>query len=181
MQVFPVISSTISADALIQFVKDAYGFDGSITCRLLKTGINHSYLINAGEQKFVFRIYSLDWRSKAEIEEEIRLLALLKDGGIPISYAIPCTDGSYIQALNAPEGVRYGVLFSFAEGEKILNLSAGVHYTIGRTMAQMHQLTEGLSLKRITYTANVMLQQSLEQLQKFLPTDTDEMQWMLST
>ncbi|RFZ92018.1 aminoglycoside phosphotransferase [Mucilaginibacter conchicola] len=180
MHTFPVISSTISADALAPFVAEAYNLEVN-TCKLLKTGINHSYLIKAGEQKFVFRIYSLDWRSKTEIAEEIRLLNLLRDNGIPVSYAIHDTCGNHIQELNAPEGMRYGVLFSFAEGEKLLNLSADVHHTIGRTMAQMHQLTEGLTLQRVTYTADVMLQQSLQQLKKYLPADTEEMQWMLST
>lgn len=182
MNHFPVISSIISPDHLAQFVQDAYGFNTGITCKLLKAGVNHSYLINDQVgQKYIFRVYSFGWRTRPEIEEELRLLDLLKDNNIPVSYALPDTNGVYIQEIHAPEGMRYGVLFTYADGEKLLNFPADVHYSIGRTMAQIHQLTEHLPLARPTYTAELMLQRSIEQIKNFLPANSDEMQWMLST
>ena len=89
--------------------------------------------------------------------------------------------GNYIQELSAPEGVRYGVLFSFAEGEKHLNFSADLHFKVGETMARIHQVTHNLQLQRVQYTPKIVLQDSFEQIKEFLPADTEEMQWMLST
>jgi len=181
MQNFPVISSILSATHVGLFLQDRYHFSANATCKLLKTGINHSYLITDGERKFVFRLYSLNWRSQTEIGEEIRLLNLLRDNNVPVSYTLKDAAGDYLQELNAPEGNRYGVLFSFAEGEKHLNFSTGLHYKIGETMARIHQVTHNLQLQRISYTPQVLLQDSFERLKQFLPADTDEMQWMAST
>ena len=181
MSIFPVTSSIVSAGHLAVYVQDVYGHDVGTTCTLLKTGINHTYLIKKdGGQKFVFRLYSLNWRSRVEIEEEIRLLNLLRDNQIPVSYPIADTDGSFIQQIQAPEGIRFGVLFSFAEGDKHLNFSADLHYKVGQTMARIHGLTQDLELQRITYTPKVLLQDPFIYLNRFLPAGSAESDWMLS-
>lgn len=154
--------------------------DSNMSCRLLKTGINDSYLIISGEVKYVFRVYSLGWRSEREIEEEIRLLNLLKENGIPLSYPIADADANYIQEFAAPEGKRYGVMFSFAKGEKLLNFPGAVHFKVGAIMAEMHQLTINLKLERANYSPQIILTDSFEQLAKFISRDTEEMIFMSS-
>ena len=181
MQSFPVISSILSAAHLNFFLQDKYGFRQSSSCKLLKAGINHSYLIIDGDNKYVFRVYSLNWRTKEEIEEELRLLNLLRQDGVPVSYPIADEHDEYIQQLNAPEGDRFGVMFSFAEGDKLLNFPADVHYKAGEMMARLHASTQGLTLKRTTYTPQVLLIDPFVHLAKFLPADSDEIAWMLST
>jgi Ser/Thr protein kinase RdoA (MazF antagonist) len=180
MQKFPVISSTLSANHIGLLVTKKYGFAGPISCILLKTGINHSYLIEHETSKFVFRIYSLNWRSDVEIQEEIRLLNLLKEMEISVSFPIKDVDDDYIQYLEAPEGSRQGVLFSFAEGDKQLNFSADLHFKVGETIAKIHQATLNFTLERTNYTPEVVLKDSLLYLNRFLPADLDEMAWMRS-
>lgn len=181
MPIFPVSNSTLSAAHAGLFVKDKYALGAGTTCKLLKTGINHSYLIKDGDDKFVFRIYSLNWRMVTEIAEEIRLLNLLKGGGLSVSYPLTDANNNYIQQLNAPEGDRLGVLFSFAKGDKMLNLSAELHHNVGQTMARIHQFSENLALQRVTYTPEVLLVDPFKYLNDFLPAGSDEMAWMLST
>jgi len=180
LETFPVTNSTLSAIHLGAFLRSKYSLDGNASCRLLKTGINGTYLIISGGVKYVFRIYSLNWRSEKEIEEEIRLLNLLKGSNIPVSYPITDTTGNYIQELAAPEGKRYGVMFSFAKGEKLLNFSADIHYKIGGIMAEIHNLTMDFNLDRVTYLPDVVLVDSFEYLKKFIAIDTDEMIFMTS-
>lgn len=179
MQSFPVSSSILSPAHLAQFLQKTYSFSSDTTCQLLKAGINHSYLVSDGANKAVFRIYSLNWRARTDILEEIRLLNLVKDAQISVSYPMPDATGNYIQVLNAPEGPRFGVLFSFAEGEKLLTFPEDIHYKIGQIMARFHQLTH--TLDRVTYTAKTLLVDSMEKFRPFLPADTSEMQFMLST
>ncbi|CAN5235892.1 phosphotransferase enzyme family protein [soil metagenome] len=181
MNNFPVTNSTLSAPYLCFFVQEKYDFSENTACRLLKTGINDTYLINVSSTKYVLRIYSLNWRTETEILEEIRLLNLLKNNGIPVSYPIADLNGNYVQALNAPEGNRFGVLFSFAEGEKLLNFSAELHCKAGEIMAKMHEVTCNLKLDRVEYTPGVILSDSFEHLKKFLSAATDEMEFMSST
>ncbi|HTK18262.1 MAG TPA: phosphotransferase, partial [Mucilaginibacter sp.] len=162
------------------FLQNKYGLDSNVSCRLLKTGINDSYLISSGDDKYVFRVYSLNWRSEKEIGEEIRLLNLLKENGIPVSYPIADTAGNYIHEFAAPEGKRYGVMFSFAKGDKMLNLTVDVHFKIGGIMAEIHRLTMDLNLNRVTYSPDVILVESFEHLKKFISIEIDEMIFMTS-
>jgi Ser/Thr protein kinase RdoA (MazF antagonist) len=181
MSTFPVTSSIVSKTHLAQFLQPLYNLSPATTCTLLKAGVNHSYLVTDGSTKAIFRLYSLNWRTEVEIAEELRLLTLLNRNGIPVSYPLPDIKGTCIQTLEAPEGARSGVLFSFAEGEKRLTFSADLHYTLGQIMARFHQLTQNLTLNRVTYTPERLLVDSLTQLPDFLSAETDEMKFMLDT
>jgi Ser/Thr protein kinase RdoA (MazF antagonist) len=178
MQYFPVVCSTLSSAQLSVFLQQQYNLGAGTTCRLLRAAINHAYLVTDGEHKYVFRIYSLNWRSTTEIKEEIRLLQLLLENDIPVSYAIPDPTGNYLQQLLAPEGLRWGVLFSYARGEKILGYDTAMHYTVGGIMARMHQVTQHLLLERTTYTSQVLLVDPFELVKQFISIDTEEMQFM---
>jgi len=180
LETFPVTNSTLSAKHLASFLQSKYNLDSNASCRLLKTGINDSYLITSSDVKYIFRVYSLNWRSEKEIGEEIRLLNLLKENDIPVSYPITDTAGNYIHEFAAPEGKRYGVMFSFAKGEKLLNIPTDVHFKIGQIMAKMHQITANLKLERVNYSSKIILIDSFEQLKKFISVDTSEMVFMSS-
>ena len=130
--------------------------------------------------KYVYRVYSLNWRTRTEILEEIRLLNLLHSNHIPVSYPLLNIHGEYIEELKAPEGLRFGVLFTFARGEKLLNFPADLHFKAGEIMAKMHRLTNSIKLDRVNYTPGVILEDSFEHLKKFLPAGTAEMDFMVS-
>jgi Ser/Thr protein kinase RdoA (MazF antagonist) len=97
-----------------------------------------------------------------------------------VSYALADSSGGYVQELAAPEGMRLGVLFSYAAGEKLIDAPDEVHHMIGRQMALMHGYTEGFGLKRVSYTPEVLLCESFRYLEPFLPADTAEMSFMRS-
>lgn len=178
---FPVSNSNLSATHLALFLHQKYALSKGTECRIIKAGINDTYLVTDGLQKFVFRIYSLNWRSKEEISEEIRLLNLLKENNIAVSYPLPDTENNYIQTLNAPEGQRFGVLFTYATGEKLHIIPAEAHFRIGQLMARLHQVTQQLRLNRIDYTTEVLLTAPLKKISGFLSDDSEEMHFMQRT
>jgi len=178
---FSVVSSILSSSGIAKFVRDKYSLAASTTCRLLKTGINHTYRIDNENESFIFRIYSYNWRIKEEIKEELNLLQLLKKNDISISYPIADTSGNFIQTIRAPEGLRFAVLFSFAKGHKILNYNKETHFEVGKLMAKIHSLTKGLEQKRINYTPETLLNKPLENIRKFLSEETSEMQFLIAT
>ncbi|NBA87439.1 phosphotransferase [Emticicia sp. CRIBPO] len=181
MSHFAVSNSTLSANELGIFLKQRFALPENTTCKLLKTGINHTYLVDAGHQKFIYRVYSYQWRTEMEILEEIRLLEELKAHDIPVSYALKDAEGQYIQILDAPEGQRSGVMFSYAAGEKLLNFPKELHEKIGEIMAQMHKVTHDLSLKRVNYGTETLLSEPLKYISQFLSAEADEMGFLLST
>ena len=171
---FPVSSSILSAAHLADFIKVRYQLSENTTARLLKAGVNHSYLVTDGANKFVYRVYSLAWRSVREIEEEINLLLLLKEQGIPVSYPVADPANQYIQEMPAPEGMRYGLLFSYAPGSKILSYSTDIHYRVGVAMANMHKITQGLTLERVTYDSGLMHTEAVQRISPFIDNKSDE-------
>lgn len=177
----PVISSILSPEALAAFVREKYALAENTNCRLLKAGVNHTYRMDSGTESFVFRIYSYNWRTEEEITEELNLLQLLKQHNISVSYPVPDSSGKFIQTVQAPEGIRFAALFSYAAGHKIHNYSSEAHFEIGKLMANIHKLTNGLEQKRVTYTPEILLKEPIEQIRKFLPGETEEMQFLVTT
>jgi len=177
---FPVTNSNLSATHLGLFLQENYALSKDAKCQIIKAGINDTYLITDDNGKFVFRVYSLSWRTKMEIEEEIRLLNQLKENGISISYPLPDKESNYIQTLNAPEGDRFAVLFTFAAGEKQHIISEETHFQIGQLIARLHKITIHQRLNRIDYTPEAILVDSLNKVSAFLSSDTEEMNFMKS-
>ncbi|SIT94022.1 phosphotransferase [Pontibacter indicus] len=173
----PVISSILSPAYLAELVIQLYGFDGKSTCRILKTGINHSYLIATHDKKYVLRVYYYDWRKESEINEELQLLDYLRDNGMLVSYPIKDCNGKYINRIPALEGERFAVLFSFAEGESIRTPSEGVIYSLGVTMAKMHQLTINKSVKRKDYDANTLVSWAYQSAKEHFTEPSIEMEY----
>ena len=181
MKQFPVTNSTLSATHIGLFLQEKYALNKNIKCQLIKSGINDTYFVTDNQTKFIFRIYSYNWRTETEINEEITLLNQLKQNALSISYPIADEKNQYIQTLNAPEGERFAVLFSFAPGEKIHVISAENHFQIGKLMARFHQITFNQKLKRRDYTPEYILVDSLEQIRPFISPDCEELKFMEST
>lgn len=178
MDHLPVSGSTLSAGPLARFVQEKYRLSQGTKARLLKTGINHAYLITSGDTQYIFRVYSYNWRTTAEILEEVRFLNILRDAGIPVAYPLLDQHNHYVQHLTAPEGDRQAVLFTYASGGKLLNFPADLHYKVGVNMARMHEASEKITLDRVHYDTDVLLVQSMEQLKAFLDPNCEEMRFM---
>ena len=178
MTSFPVSDSTLSAPHLALYLQEKYGFDKNATCKIFRTGINHTYMVTDRATRYVFRVYSHQWRTAVEIAEELRLLDLLRENGISVSYPIKDNTQSYIQEILAPEGMRYGVLFSFAEGKKIRNLDENNCQTLGALMARMHQDTLNLRLERVDYTIQELAVQPYLYAKKYYDESLEEMQFV---
>ncbi len=177
---FPVTNSNLSATHIGMFLQEKYCLSTDTKCQLIKAGINDTYLVIDCLDKFVFRVYSLSWRTKTEIDEEIKLLNQLKQNDISISYPISDNENNYIQILNAPEGNRCEVLFTYASGEKQPIVSEDTHFKIGQLMARLHKITHNQKLNRIDYSPEVILVDSLKKISSFLAIDSEEMNFMVS-
>jgi Ser/Thr protein kinase RdoA (MazF antagonist) len=178
MTTFPVVASTLSEIELGNFIKEKYKLNEDFNCKLFRTGVNHTYFISNNETKFVFRVYCYKWRTKTEIEQELELLNLLKEKSLGVSHPISDVNGNLIQEINAPEGIRYAVLFSFAKGEKMRFMSNETCYSIGALMAKIHNITENKKIGRINYDSEILLNESYNHLTSFFSEDLDEMKFL---
>ena len=177
---FPATETTLSAVHLAKLLQERYNLDIQTSCKLFRTGMNHLYLVADGGARYVLRIYTFNWRSKLDVSEELRLLRYLQNRDIPVSYPIADRNGEYIQELSALEGVRYGVLLSYAEGKKVPKFKAEISYNIGMTMARIHKLTENFQVSRVAYDSKSLLEDSLKRTQSFFPSALKEMKFVAS-
>ena len=178
MKPFPAISSILSPEPLSDFLKEKYDLSEETSCQIFRQGINHTYQVLDGENKYILRIYHHNWRTKKEIEEELRFLNLLKGNGISVSYPIPDKKAGYIQTIEALEGSRFAVLFSYAEGKAIRNPSEQACFQLGVEMAKMHQVAADQTIQRKNYDAETLTGWAFNTLQTKFPMDLEEMQYI---
>ncbi|MDR6846037.1 phosphotransferase [Flavobacterium granuli] len=181
MTEFPVTNSTLSANKLGELLQHKYSLSENTECKLFRTGMNHVYMVTDSNEKYVFRIYTFDWRTKKEIVEELRLLIHLNKNNTPVSFPIVDNLNEYIQEINAPEGKRFGVLFSFADGTKSAKFTPETSFYIGEALAKVHQSTENFTLSRITYDNTVLLIDSIKRTREFFKKESDEILFLEKT
>jgi len=163
MNPFPAQYSTLSATALADFIEKTYGFK-PITCRLLTKNVSDTYLINNAATRYILKIYRHSYRPLNEIKAEVELLNFLKDGDIPVSYPIRDLSGNEIQSFDAAEGIRFGILFSYAIGKVALIPDDDQLRIIGRNIAAMHNITSACKLRhdRPVYDVDTTLKRPLK-------------------
>lgn len=166
--------SVVSALSLKPLLASLYKLPFNVEVVYLYQGINDTYQVITPKRQYVLRIYRHNWKSVADIEGEVELLRLLDEHQIPVSYPIPNADGNYVISLDCPEGIRYAVLFSYATGEKIQNLTAEGAKLFGQHLGVMHQLTKNRSIEKLSrqYTVPAIFEFSQKILDKRLKGTT---------
>lgn len=119
--IFPASYSTLCSSALALFISEKYGL-GAIRCQLMVRGVGDTYSVESASHRFIWRVYRSSHRSLPQIKAETELLLALKQAEVPVSYPIADLSGEFIQAVEAVEGMRYAVLFSYAPGHWKLDL-----------------------------------------------------------
>ncbi|PZR25946.1 MAG: hypothetical protein DI535_16040 [Citrobacter freundii] len=171
---FPISYSTLSQDALSDFITVNYRV-GLARCRFLVRGVGDTYLVEADHTKYIFRVYRATHRGLPVIASEMTLLTKLKEAGVSVSYPIPDKKGELIQPFNVPEGTRYGVLFSFAEG-KVINAPDETQLkSLGHEMAKFHSLSSSIKLDGVTrkFDLQTTLFDPLEKTKHFFASDPE--------
>lgn len=165
-----VFHSIISAAALKTEHLPTYGIGEIQECVLLARGINDSYLVIADGVRFVLRLYRGHWRDPRQIEAEIRLVMRFAQDGLPVSVPIADGDGVFLHALSAPEGMRFAVLFSYADGVPLDRSSPGDLALLGRFAGELHLAAASTPLEacRPELTVDYLLERPLQQLQPYV-------------
>jgi len=135
---FPVQDSTLAADALAAWIGAQYDLPGPATCRFHRKGICDTYRITAGNQAWYLKIYKHGRRTALDVAEEVRLLNHLSDRGVSVAAPLVRRDGRYVSQLDAPEGVRYAVLYTAATGTHGDDGDLGRIRSLGEMVGRVH-------------------------------------------
>jgi Ser/Thr protein kinase RdoA (MazF antagonist) len=182
MPIFPTQYSMLSTAALKTHLEVSYGFT-NMALSLLIHNVSDTYLLSNGTEKYIFKLYRDSHRKREEIEAEAELLNILKDKGARVSYPISDLAGKQIQSFQAAEGIRNGLLFSYAEGKLIREFDEGQLQTIGKEMAFIHHVTSSIELKfpRKVYDIETTLKQPLKYIEPVFEEIPEEYAWLQST
>lgn len=182
MTIFPTQYSVLSAAALNNYLSENYGLTNT-TCRLLIHNVSDTYIIENTTEKYIFKIYRDAHRSLDEIKGEIELLTILHNNGAKVSYPIPDKKGDMLQAFNAAEGIRYGVMFTWAQGKVFYDMSEAQLQTVGREMAVIHNITEAVTLNypRKDYTIDTVIKGPISRIAPAFVGLEDEFHYLKTT
>lgn len=136
--------SVVAAEVLAQLTEEAYGLDGPVRCRLRSVGANDTYVIQAGTERYILRVYvDRYWvKEPSHYRFELHWLVFLRARGLPVSHPISRRDGALLGAVDAPEGRRYWTLLSWAPGELIYPMDPAQAYAFGRGIAEIQQASD---------------------------------------
>ncbi|MFD2630206.1 phosphotransferase enzyme family protein [Oceanobacillus kapialis] len=112
--------------------------------RFLTRGLNDTYKVVGKNSSYAYRVYRQGWRNLAAIQFELEAIAYLKENGYEAIGTIKGTDRSNVTEIVAPEGERYGVMFSFAEGERPV-INPENTFLIGKSLGRLHRLSNGFT------------------------------------
>jgi len=182
MDIFPTQYSTLSSIALNEFLSERYGFRDT-SCRLLIRNVSDTYLLESSTDKYIFKIYRDAHRKLDEIKGEVELLTILADRGAKVSYPVKDIRGGIIQAFNAAEGTRYGVLFTYARGKVVNAMNDEQLGVLGREMAAIHDVTANIELinSRISFNIETTLTQPIETIRSAFNELPDEYAYLTDT
>jgi Ser/Thr protein kinase RdoA (MazF antagonist) len=173
---FPVIDSTLSPEYLADWIAEKYGFK-NVSCRLLKTNMNHSYRVTADNEEYILRVYNYKHRNIQQVAEEVKLLNKLKDT-VSVSSPIAYATKEFIHEINAPEGSRCVVLFSFAEGKKLRHLTTELNFKIGTEVGKFHLSTKNTSIGRVDYSVETLITRAYQQIAAYISEELEEMRFI---
>jgi len=179
---FPVEYSTLSSQHLLQLVTSHYNIHHEASICYIKRGFNDTYLITDNNQKYILRVYKHCWKTLANIQAEVKLLTHLQKNGVAVSNPIADNHQEYIQTINAPEGIRYAVLFTFAQGSSVKKLTTHQAFLLGEQTGKMHRLTQNnyFGETAFSYDFEMQFNNALTTLQPLLREYTQQYDYLLS-
>lgn len=143
--ILPTQYSVLKASAVGDYI--AVNYNLSVTlCRFLIHNVSDTYVVETIEGKFIFKIYRSNHRNEEQIRGEAELLTLLKENGVSVAYTIPNAKGDMLTPFTTAEGQRFGMLFTYAEGEPQYDLSDNQLEVLGTEMAKFHNVSAKLNL-----------------------------------
>jgi Ser/Thr protein kinase RdoA (MazF antagonist) len=140
---FPVQSSVLDEEALLQRVVNEYEIPRATCCRFFCRGDSDIYRVTTTRGEFYLKVYRPPHRADRS-EAEARFVADLARRGVPVVLAVPRTDGAYVSGIRAPEGVRPALLFEEAPADSAVVEKAAGARKLGRAVAELHEAADAL-------------------------------------
>ena len=170
---FPVTYSVVLAEALGRELSSAYPLVEPVACRLLRRGFHDTYLVTAGEERYIARVYR-NRPSASPIVYELELLVHLGSKGVSVAAPRPDRHDRLAHPLGSPEGIRYLALFKYATG-RALSWNVEESRRAGALLGAIHRGSDDFTSTnhRASLDAQHLIDGSLSAMRPFLEPRRD--------
>lgn len=153
-------NSILDPQAIVDVVTAAYALEQPITCTFIQRGFNDHYLITAGAQHYICRVYlngKYYIHNITNIRFELDLLTFLHRRNVPVAYPLPRYNGDVLGIIPTAAGARAFALFTFAEGQPADegHLTQQQSSRLGAVVATFHQVANQFSSHHPRYHLNL--------------------------
>lgn len=186
---FPVIQSLLSPEALMTEVLSDYDIGYLVDCKLLSHNLNDTYLVATSDCRYILRVSQASrpagrtWRSSTDILYELDLLLHLSHRGVSVSTPLVRKDGTFLSVLQAPEGPRPVVLFTYAPGEPVTppKQHPSLSRLYGRAVAGIHTSASDFTSPHPRFQLDLafLLDASLQTIQPLLAHRADDWNYLV--
>ncbi len=168
MSALAVQASIISEQAVVEHILCRYALTDPVRCEFYKLGVNDTYRVLSADRLFFLRIYTPRYSDPGAIQREINLLLALEPSKLSVGAPVADRDGEYTQAICAPEGQRYAVLFRGGKGRSIDVRDMAQVRAFGAWAGAFHNATDSLDLPGVRGPMNTQ-RMVYRNLKQFLP------------
>lgn len=132
--------SVLAPSAVAAAVARGWGVEVR-SCQAVRHGWNFHYRVDLDDGRYLFRIPWFHPNGLPHLPFELAATTAAAAAGAKIHFPRPTLDGALSVEIDAPEGPREGVLFSWSPGAPTAASDAGAY---GRALAAFHDATVGL-------------------------------------
>jgi len=165
-----ITTSIISTESIKDLIVTSYHTDRIESCELLQSTIHDIYLIKTSTNKYIFKVFKQNSKTKIEINFEIEFVNYLKSMQLDVSNYIKKSDGNYIVLIDTPEGLRYAILTIYSDGQELQYKNNTDAFDYGLNVGKLHKIGKGFkplnSKKEIDL--NKIFSQSITKIKLFL-------------
>jgi Ser/Thr protein kinase RdoA (MazF antagonist) len=174
---FPVQHSILSENALAEWASSCYSLKEPVRCRFLRGSMSDVYRVDSLDAAHILKIYLHKRHSMHAIEAEVDFLNDLCDQDIPVAAPVANNDAVYLNEINAPEGIRYAVLFDAIEGTEPQEVNLEHSRSFGRLAGRIHSYSDNSAKKYDRWHLNekYLVEEPLTHIRQYL--ENRKMDW----
>jgi Ser/Thr protein kinase RdoA (MazF antagonist) len=168
--IFPTGYSSPEKRALLGLIREQYQLDDLTELKFLRRGLNDTYLVEAAERRFIFRLYRT-WRSADDVAFELEWLDHLAARKVPVVAALRLVDRRRFGSLTAAEGVRHFALFPHAGEIQHPPVDCALGRSMGESLASMHRASDDFAsaAQRFRLDRAHLIEQPVRALHQLFP------------
>ncbi|TYS58448.1 phosphotransferase [Sutcliffiella horikoshii] len=152
------LNGILNEETLEAALASLYDLAGPISCTFLRRSFNDHYVVNAGDEKYILRVYLNEKNYIHNLEDihfELDFLTYLHSQNVPAIPPIISKDNQKLCSIRLENEIRYVALFPFAKGKPIEpDLTEDQALALGEMIGKMHGVSKDFRSKFSRYYLN---------------------------